>query len=287
MAPFFTTPPVIGHKESILPLIARPSQAMQLAAGPMVMVICAGAQILKVQLTSKQATELWVQLSAKRASELWSHIWKFLSKAEARDKVGRIVQYFCRFLQGVIEHAPDSNLLPWKPAIAEIQTTLAWARRTHRWGKEMPHIPVLGQAICKGDVLEASQRAVLVTFLVQDHIYWLLKVGLLKFKSYTAVEWHRRNLRFITFSHVLNFSLCVREIARIKAKQQDNDPKYTGSEEALAKADNEIYDNKRMMFRYVLTFIQMLSVSQVRKMDDRMVGLMGCVSSYIDASKQW
>merc|ERR1712079_824820 len=108
-------------------------------------------------------------------------------------------QYGCRALQGILAHLPaDSALQLCKPLAAEVQTTLAWARRTHRWGKEMPHIPALGEAVEKGDMLEAAQRAVLITFLVQDHIYWLLKVGLLKFKNYTAIQWHRRNLRFIT-----------------------------------------------------------------------------------------
>lgn len=252
------------------------NQGMQIAAGPLIMGAALGLQMLKKQLTGKHA------------SVLWAHIWKFISKAEARDKTGRLVQYFCRFLQGALAHAPQTFFLqPFLPVIAEVQTTLAWARRTNRWGKAMPHIPVLGEAINKGDVLEAAQRIVLITFLVQDHIYWLLKVGILKFQSYTAVQWHRRNLRFITFSHVLNFSLCVRDISRIREKQANKDPKYSGSAEAEGKAAQDIYDNKRMMLRYVLTFIQMVHVSQVKKMDDWYIGLMGCVSSYIDASKQW
>jgi len=178
-------------------------------------------------------------------------------------------------------------LQAWKAAIAEIQTTLAWARRTHRWGKEMPHIPKFVKALTDGDILEASQCMVLITFLIQDHMYWLLKVGLLKFQNYTAIQWHRRNLRFITLSHVLNFSLCARAIMRIKDKQAKKDPAYTGSDQAVQKANSEIFDNKKMMFRYVLTFIQMLHVSQVKKMDDWYIGLMGMVSSFIDLSKQW
>eukprot|EP00933_Yihiella_yeosuensis_P037373 TRINITY_DN31278_c0_g1_i1.p1 TRINITY_DN31278_c0_g1~~TRINITY_DN31278_c0_g1_i1.p1 ORF type:complete len:322 (+),score=47.66 TRINITY_DN31278_c0_g1_i1:132-968(+) len=269
------TPPLLGHNESIIPPLAGGSHALQLLAGPALMIVAAGLQMLKKHLTGLHK------------SDLWAHIWKFLSKSEARDKTGRIVQYFCRCLQGVIEHMPNSPLAPWKTVIAEVQTTLAWARRTHRWGKEWPHIPVLGQAISGGDILEGAQRAVLITFLIQDHIYWLLKVGILKFEKYKPVEWHRRNLRFITFSHVLNFSLCVREVMRIKERQQLKDPNYSGTAEAEAKAESAIFDNKKMMLRYVLTFLQMLHVSQVKKMDDWYIGLFGMVSSYIDASKQW
>jgi len=135
--------------------------------------------------------------------------------------------------------------------------------------------------------LEIAQRSVLITFLVQDHVYWLLKTGIFKFQKYSAIQWHRRNLRFITLSHVLNFSLCVRDIWRIQAKQAAKDAKYSGSEEAEKKAEKDIYDNKRMMVRYTLTFFQMLHVSRVKEMDDWYVGLMGVMSSYIDASKQW
>lgn len=276
MASLFTTPLVRGHKESYLPPIKSGSHAVQIVAGPALMILAVALQLLKRSLTGTNA------------SQLYSHIWKFISKAEARDKTGRIVQYFCRFLQGALGHLPESfPLKPYQPVIAEVQSTLAWARRTHRWGKEMPHLPVLGEAICKGDPLEIAQRSVLITFLIQDHIYWLLKVGILKFQNYTAIQWHRRNLRFITLSHVLNFSLCVRDISRIKEKQAKNDPKYAGSQAAEEKADKDIYDNQRMMVRYVLTFIQMLHVSQVIKMDDWYIGLMGMASSYIDASKQW
>jgi hypothetical protein len=151
----------------------------------------------------------------------------------------------------------------------------------------MPHIPALGEAVAKMDWLEASQRAILCTFLVQDHIYWLLKMGILKFQSYTAIQWHRRNLRFITLSHVFNFSLCLRDVRRIRQKQEINDLKYTGSKEALAKAEAEIYDNKKMMFRYALTFIQMLHVSQVKQFHDSYIGIFGMISSLIDAKKQW
>lgn len=270
------TPIFRGHKESYLPPIVARSHALQIIAGPAVMLLALGLQMLKKELTSTHK------------NELWQHIVKFLQKAEARDKVGRIVQYFCRFMNGTLAHLPaELALQAYKPIFSEVQTTLAWARRTHRWGKEMPHIPALGQAITSGDALEALQRGVLITFLVQDHIYWLLKVGILKFDNYKPVEWHRRNLRFINFSHVLNFALCVRDIRRIRAKQQEKDPKYSGSKEAIAKADSEIFDNKKMMFRYVLTFIQMLHVSQIKKMDDWYIGLMGVVSASIDASKQW
>mmetsp|Transcript_126311 Transcript_126311/g.327911 ORF Transcript_126311/g.327911 Transcript_126311/m.327911 type:complete len:282 (+) Transcript_126311:138-983(+) len=272
---FFSTPPIVGHNEAYLPPIKSGAHAAQLVTGPSIMLLCMMLQLLKKQL------------SGTHASKLYENIWKFISKAEARDKTGRIVQYGCRALQGFLAHMPDSPLNIYQPAIAEVQTTLAWARRTHRWGKEMPHIPKLGKALASGDWLEAAQCMVLITFLVQDHIYWLLKVGILKFQNYTAIQWHRRNLRFITFSHVLNFSLCVRAIKRIREKQAKDDSKYTGSEEALKKAENEVYDNKRMMLRYVLTFIQMLHVSQVKKMDDWYIGIMGMMSSYIDASKQW
>lgn len=238
------------------------------------MALCALLQMLKKML------------SESHASVLYSNIWKFISKAEARDKVGRIMQYGCRGLQGLLSHCPDTfPLQVYKPVIAEVQTTLAWARRTHRWGKELPHIPTLGKAITNGDVLQAAQSMVLITFLIQDHIYWLLKVGILKFESYTAIQWHRRNLRFITLSHVLNFSLCLRDNIRAEKKIEK-----LGANPDAKKLDEiqlEIYDNKRMMLRYVLTFFQMLHVSGAKAMDDSYIGLFGMISSYIDASKQW
>lgn len=272
----FKTPPVMGHKESYLPPIKSGAHGGQLLIGPSIMVASALYQLAKKSMTGTHA------------GALWNHIWKFISKAEARDKVGRVCQYGCRGLQGFLGHmGPDFWLQPYKNIIAEIQTTLAWARRTNRWGKEMPHIPALGEAISRGDVLEATQRSILVTFLVQDHVYWLLKVGLLKFQNYTAIEWHRRNLRFITASHVFNFACCYRDLSRIREAQDKGDSKYTGSPDAVAKAHSGIKEAKMMMVRYFLTFWQMLHVSGVLALDDTYVGIFGMISSAIDASKQW
>mmetsp|Transcript_24421 Transcript_24421/g.53758 ORF Transcript_24421/g.53758 Transcript_24421/m.53758 type:complete len:277 (-) Transcript_24421:257-1087(-) len=276
MAGIFSTPPMMGHLESFIPPNPTLAQTGQLIAGPIIML-----STLILQFVYKF-------LSGSHKNKTYDHIWKFVSKAEARDKVGRIVQYGCRAIQGILAHMDKSS--PWqsiKPLAAEVQTTLAWARRTHRWMKELPHIPALGEAIDTGDILEACQRVTIITFLVQDHIYWLLKVGILKFEKYSAIQWHRRNLRFVTVSHVWNFILCLRAVKRIQDKQANKDPKYTGSPEALMKAESEIYDNKRMMLRYTLTFFQMLHVSGVKKLDDWYVGIFGMMSSYIDASKQW
>jgi len=273
---FFKTPPLMGHKESLLPLIANANQKNQVLTGPAIMIMAAAYQLIKKQQTGTHK------------GELLNHIWKFLSKAEARDKVGRLVQYGCRCLQGVLAHqTKDSWLNANKPVIVEIQTTLAWARRTNRWGKELPHIPALGEALSRGDWLEATQRTILITFLVQDHIYWLLKMGILKFQQYSAIEWHRRNLRLITISHVFNFALCVRDITRIRKKQENGDPSVSGSVQALETADKKVQENKMMMVRYVLTFIQMIHVSGVRQFDDWYIGFFGMISSAIDASKQW
>jgi hypothetical protein len=274
--PFFKTPPLMGHKESYLPPVASSSHVAQLLAGPSLMAAAALCQMIKKQM------------SGTHKNEIYTHIWKFISKAEARDKVGRVVQYGCRALQGMLGHmGPDFWLQPYKSIIAEVQTTLAWCRRTNRWGKEMPHIPTLGNAISTGDVLQATQSTILITFLIQDHIYWLLKVGILKFSNYSAIEWHRRNLRFITASHVFNFALEYRNICRIRKGQEKGDSKYCGSTEVEAKAESDIRSNKMMMVRYVLTFFQMLHVSGVKQLDDWYVGIMGMMSSAIDASKQW
>jgi hypothetical protein len=273
---FFSTPPFMGHRESYLPPIVDSSHASQLLTAPAIVAAAAIYQLLKKASTGSHE------------SELYKHIWKFISKAEARDKVGRIAQYGCRGLQGMLNHmAKDFWLQPYKAIIAEIQTTLAWCRRTNRWGKEMPHIPALGAALSRGDILEATQRTILITFLVQDHIYFLLKVGLLKFGNYTAIQWHRRNLRFITASHVFNFALCYRDLCRIRDKQEKGDAEYVGNPKAVAKADAEIKDNKMMMVRYVLTFFQMIHVSGVKQLDDWYIGIFGMISSAIDASKQW
>ena len=80
---------------------------------------------------------------------------------------------------------------------------------------------------------------------LEDHIYWLLKVGILKFQNYTPIQWHRRNLRFITFSHVLNFALCTRQIVRARRAFEEKEK----DAEAKKKLDSVMNDNLKMMLR--------------------------------------
>merc|ERR1719424_917433 len=110
---------------------------------------------------------------------------------------------------------------------------------------------------------------------------------ILQFEQYTPTQWHKRNLRFILMSHVFNFALCIRDIRRIREKQDNGHPSVSGSAQVLEKADADIRENQVMMFRYVLTFFQMLHVSNVKQLDDWYVGIFGVMSSAIDASKQW
>merc|ERR1712137_1231865 len=146
----------------------------------------------------------------------------------------------------------------------------------------MPHIQALGEAISRGEIAEVISRVFLLLYLIQDHIYWLLKVGILKFEAYTPLQWHMRNLKFVLPSYVINFSLCWHEIRSIRNRQRLGDSKVCGTEQAMQKAEERVYANKRMMLRYTFTFIQIIHVSKVRTLDDWYVGLMGMVSSYID-----
>jgi hypothetical protein len=230
-------------------------------------------------------------------AELFEHVNEFLAKSEARDKTGRIVQYFMRCLMGLADHsAKDSLLMTWRPVFADIRETLAWARRTHRWAKEGPHIVPFFKAISRKDWLETMQRGVLWVFLTQDHLTWCLKVGIFKQlrglsgKVYTQKTWHQYNLKFIMTVHVLNFLVAARAIKRIRDKEAKESP----DEKTKAKNDKSVWDYKKhVVLRNVLTFIQISHVSMTAekywgfKHDDWYIGILGMISSYLDASKQW
>lgn len=229
--------------------------------------------------------------------ELFEHVNKFLAKSEARDKVGRMVQYFMRCLMGLADHsAKDSMLMQWRPVFADMRETLAWARRTHRWAKEGPHIIPFFKAVSRKDWLESLQRGVLWIFLTQDHLTWCIKVGIFKQlrglngSMYTQKTWHQYNLKFIMTVHLLNISVAVREILRIRSKEAEEPP----DEKTKAKNDKKVFDlKKHTILRNVLTFIQITHVSMTGekywgiKLDDWYIGILGVISSYLDASKQW
>lgn len=273
MAPrsFLSTPLLWAHNEALLPVISGRSHVLQICIGPLVTIL-----FVMLEMLRRSAAE-------GKASELYQHLWKFISKAEARDKVGKIFQYGCRMMTGISTlAAEDSFLAPWRSVFPEVQTTLTWARRTHRWGKEMPHIPALEEAIRQGDFFESLQRAFILLYLIQDHMYWLMKVGILKFKEYSPIQWHRRNLKFVLPAYVINFCLHWKKIAHIKLKQ-----KQQLSAREQEEATQAIYDNRKMMLRYTLTFFQIVHGSQTKILHDSYIGFFGMISSYIDASKQW
>ncbi|CAK0896663.1 unnamed protein product, partial [Prorocentrum cordatum] len=90
------------------PPIAHGAQALQVTMGPLIMGCLLVWQYLKRRM------------QGKCGGELHSHIWKFISKAEARDKTGRIVQYGCRAIQGFMELlAPEHPLQTWRKTVAE------------------------------------------------------------------------------------------------------------------------------------------------------------------------
>lgn len=199
-----------------------------------------------------------------------------LAKSEGRDKLGRVFQYGSRMIVGLVElsGAPKgSPLMELKERAADVQKTLGGARRTHRWGKEIPVIQSLPgtlkllQTSPLDFALEMFQKLNQLGYLLFDHLAWL-KQQKLFVAGKSAAD---------TVKTAMTFFLCCNAAATvIQLKKYSNEKDEGKKSTALTAA-----------FKHFLVAIQCAHNSTIYETNNAFVGACGIISSYIDLKAQW
>mmetsp|Transcript_105237 Transcript_105237/g.263555 ORF Transcript_105237/g.263555 Transcript_105237/m.263555 type:complete len:273 (-) Transcript_105237:85-903(-) len=96
---------------------------------------------------------------------------------EGRDKLVRLFQFGSRAVMGLTAGASGGVVNGVHTNARSFMVALSGARRTFRWGRELPIVLSIPQALQLpshvDQVLDLSQKASLLMFFIIDHIGWL------------------------------------------------------------------------------------------------------------------
>jgi len=186
---------------------------------------------------------------------------------EGRDKLIRLFQFGSRAVVGMTAGASGSAVNTVHTNARNLMVNLAGARRTFRWGRELPIILCIPQALKLNDpwdrVLDLSQKSTLLMFFIIDHIGWLKQTSK-GMKS--GVRTIQTGLKCLTISSLIAAVYGIRKLCR------------------LGKSD-ETGERRQCIFsilRNGLLAFQVAHLSRWWETSDVLVGLMGIVTSLID-----
>ncbi|CAD7941715.1 unnamed protein product [Amoebophrya sp. A25] len=199
----------------------------------------------------------------------------FFTKSEARDKSARLVQYFCKFLSGMVQlqferradyfedsrnAAKKTRLNLFHRKVKDVQISMSDARRTHRWAKEFVVLAKVKaiRAAARHDTIEhfnLISKLILAWWLACDHYAWLCKVRLFDREYKPVMQYNMRfNVAANAFQTVYQALLVVRHSRRIwtlsqklKELQQKRLKLEDGSPVPDAIDDNEEDKPSRML----------------------------------------
>jgi len=203
----------------------------------------------------------------------------WLAKSEGRDKLGRTVQYFARFLNGYLAEMvkKDASFKGAHEKAVALQGAFATARRTDRIGKELNSMPALVKALKAGDWPEVVHKVSLTTFLMIDRYAWLCQAKLVKQDHKPIIK---RALKFLTLSWTIMLVRHIRTYLKLSSS-------LTNDAASAQKASEEITAKKWEIFKHILCVVQGVHISGMYEHHDMLAGVCGMYTSFDDAMKQY
>eukprot|EP00747_Dinoflagellata_sp_TGD_P193850 gnl/TRDRNA2_/TRDRNA2_60582_c0_seq1.p1 gnl/TRDRNA2_/TRDRNA2_60582_c0~~gnl/TRDRNA2_/TRDRNA2_60582_c0_seq1.p1 ORF type:complete len:363 (+),score=50.55 gnl/TRDRNA2_/TRDRNA2_60582_c0_seq1:84-1172(+) len=206
---------------------------------------------------------------------------KLLQSYEGRDRIARAFQYAAKLVVGCTKNSSSPGVQEVRSFAARACVSLSGSRRTFRWGKEVP--VALQFARCLTEpmdpatrILEISQMASLLAFLLLDHIGSLMQV---RFGLKGGAKTIRLSLGCLTVSCLLSMASSTKTFASLSPapySQQEN---------------REVAEKRRthavMILRNGLMALQTAHLSALFTTHDIFVGLIGILTSLIDIGKIW
>ena len=202
-----------------------------------------------------------------------------LTKSEFKDKVGRLIQYGCRGLTGVVTDLG----LDAKESVEQlkaVQGSMAEARRVGRFFKELTVAPTILKELEEPDPINRACTVVskvsLVLFFVIDHVAQLQKWKFLSSETRKPADTVKLALKLFTLAHAANLVL---QLKRLKEELElEGTPKYN-----QAKRDAAALNASKA----ALLVFQGLHVSGLLETRDSLVGFAGVASSLLELHALW
>lgn len=197
----------------------------------------------------------------------------FMNKSEGRDKLARAVQFGARGLVGLTTKLglEDPKIRLINGRSNNLMSTLALARRSHRWCKEFPVIQAIPASLKIADpvamVLDTAQKCTLASFLIIDHYGWLKQAKVLNGKAQDTI-WF--GLKFFMVSNAISVVYNMYKLQKTDASKVEERKKL-----------------RKLIAKHAMITIQICHVSNTRKIGDLWVGILGVITSTMDAMEQW
>jgi hypothetical protein len=199
-------------------------------------------------------------------------------KSEFKDKFGRMVQYGCRGVIGLLADLGVANK-ELVEQLKAVQTTLGEARRAGRFFKELSVGPTIAKDLDEPDVLNKAfslgSKVALIVFFLVDH-YALLQKWKFVGKGGQTSDSVKLAMKFFTLAHAFNLAIQLKKLR----EELDNEgtPKYNKvKREAAASA----------ALKAALLVFQGLHISGLVETKDSLVGFAGVITSYMDLQALW
>eukprot|EP00929_Paragymnodinium_shiwhaense_P000193 TRINITY_DN100437_c0_g1_i1.p1 TRINITY_DN100437_c0_g1~~TRINITY_DN100437_c0_g1_i1.p1 ORF type:complete len:302 (-),score=28.62 TRINITY_DN100437_c0_g1_i1:103-1008(-) len=208
---------------------------------------------------------------------------KLFQSYDGRDRMTRVVQYAARFVVGCTTGSSKPAAEEIRIFAARLLTSVAFARRTFRFGKDVPAMLHLGRYWSDDSTddaltqsLEISQTTFLLAFLFVDHIAFFQQV---RYGLRGGAKSIRLSFGFLALSCFMSV------LSGLKKLMSLSYGKYEESEQPLIKQKR-----KDCIFRIVRNFfmtVQMAHVADFFVTHNILVGLLGMTSSTMDITQAW
>ena len=144
---------------------------------------------------------------------------RMLAQSDVRDKLGRLVQYACRMIVGLLsEMPPDVARREAAVILTKLMAAIGDARRCFRWLQGVSPILALCEASeARGEprwadwTLAVGNKVALLGFLSLDHARWLRHHGVLQGPHRPTA---RRSMRWLTVAYACNLLLALSRAAQ-------------------------------------------------------------------------
>lgn len=244
-----------------------------------------------------------LDLFERASQQMLLPLQAFFARADARDQLGRLVQYALLMAQGLLATLTPSEAKKALAArIKEVVKPVSDFRRTGRWGKEVKPVLALRDqahaAWAKGVTVAmlpaAASKISHISHLMLDRKVWLMKVRLL---SGTESVTQRRSLRALAFTHAFGFlQLCLKTgrtdeaqlwLRGVARRLLSGCTRADDADGAASDMSPELLQGLKDCVRELLLLVQALHQAHMVRTHDALVGALGVCTGVYDVRRQW
>lgn len=201
-----------------------------------------------------------------------------LQTYEGRDKFARLFAMGSRVVMGLTAGTSGSRMDKMNANARNMNVTISGARRTFRWGRELPVLLSIPKALEVSDPLERFldllQKATALVFFFLDRLGWLKQIRRGMQRGARTIQ---LGLKWLTVSSLIAVLLGVRKLQLLWAVADGADQHRVGEQRQCLHG----------IVRNGFLALQVAHLSRWWETSDVLVGLLGVATSAMDIVLVW